>query len=331
MSIKNKLGDLMRSNSLLDNVVNRFRLLSEMTFRYNRYCRHTGQIGTAKNENKYMADLRKRVHSLEKALALPNPRAGFGEKKVLEILKRIAYYKCHFQNREQMPELKAILDSYFAFNGSFSGGGKIAYNQYVTLFDDVESSFSGGTKSLTKSAVRNDSSVDFRRFAESRYSVRNFSDEPVDTELIRQALKIAEKSPSACNRQPWRVYVYKGKRKNKILTLQGGNKGFTENIDTAILVACNLESYFVHEMDLPFVDGGLYAMTLMFALHSLGLGTIPLSCAMMKEKQKVLYKRFEIKDNEIPVLLIGVGNLKERFEVAVSNRYGYDTYTTFVE
>lgn len=52
---------------------------------------------------------------------------------------------------------------------------------------------------------------------------------------------------------------------------------------------------------------------------------------MMKEKQKALYKRFEIKDNEIPVLLIGVGNLKERFEVAVSNRYGYDTYSTFVE
>lgn len=173
-----------------------------------------------------------------------------------------------------MPELKAILDSYFAFNGSFSRG-EMAYNQYITLFGDVESSFSGGTKSLTKSAVWNDSSVDFRRFAESRYSVRNFSDEPVDTELIRQSLKIAEKSPSACNRQPWRVYVYKGKRKNEILTLQGGTKGFTENIDTAILVACNLESYFVHEMDLPFVDGGLYAMTLMFALHSLGWARYP--------------------------------------------------------
>ena len=210
------------------------------------------------------------------------------------------------------------------------GGGKLAYNQYITLFKDVEDSFSGGTKDLTKQAVQSDSAIDFKRFTESRYSVRNFSDEPVDVELIKQALKIAEKSPSACNRQPWKVYVYKGKRKDEILSLQGGNRGFTENIDTAILVACNVESYFVHEMDLPFVDGGLYAMTLMFALHSLGVGTIPLSCAMMKDKQKALYKHFEIKDNEIPVLLIGVGNLKEEFKVALSNRYDYITYSTFV-
>ena len=138
MSIKTKMGDLMRSNSLLDNVVNRFRLMREMSYRFTRYCRHTGQIGTAKSETKYMADLRKRVHGLEKALALPNPRVGFGEKKVLDVLKRIQYYKSHFQNREHLPELKAILGSYFAFNGNFSnfpsGGGETCLQSiYYTL------------------------------------------------------------------------------------------------------------------------------------------------------------------------------------------------------
>lgn len=85
------------------------------------------------------------------------------------------------------------------------------------------------------------------------------------------------------------------------------------------------------ESHLPYVDGGLYAMTLMYALHAQGLGTIPLTTGLMPNQLKKLYSQFEVKDNEVPVLLIGVGNLKEKFEVAMSHRYDYKTYTTFVE
>lgn len=84
-------------------------------------------------------------------------------------------------------------------------------------------------------------------------------------------------------------------------------------------------------MNLPYVDGGLYAMNLMYALHSEGLGTIPLTCSLMARNYKKLYHDFDIKDNEVPVLLIGVGNLKEKFEVAVSNRYNYDHYVKFID
>jgi nitroreductase len=83
-------------------------------------------------------------------------------------------------------------------------------------------------------------------------------------------------------------------------------------------------------MNLPYVDGGLYAMNLMYALHSLGIGTIPLTCALMARNFNALYRDFDIKDNEVPVLLIGVGNLKDKFEVAVSNRYSYKNYAYFI-
>ena len=85
------------------------------------------------------------------------------------------------------------------------------------------------------------------------------------------------------------------------------------------------------ETNLPYVDGGLYAMTLMYALHSLGLGTIPLTTGLMPSQLKKLYSKFDVKDCEVPILLIGIGSLKEKFNVAASYRYNFDQYTSFIE
>ena len=43
-----------------------------------------------------------------------------------------------------------------------------------------------------------------------RSSVRAFTDDPVDDEVLRQLLTTASRSPSGGNVQPWRVYVLNG-------------------------------------------------------------------------------------------------------------------------
>ena len=43
-----------------------------------------------------------------------------------------------------------------------------------------------------------------------RKSVRSFTDDPVDDEVLRQLLTTASRSPSGGNVQPWRVYVLNG-------------------------------------------------------------------------------------------------------------------------
>lgn len=60
-------------------------------------------------------------------------------------------------------------------------------------------------------------------------------------------------------------------------------------------------------------------MNLINALHSLGLGTIPLSCGFTHDKLKKLVD-FDIPQNEVPIVIIGVGNLLENFNVAISKR-----------
>lgn len=326
------IGKLIGKNELVNRVITSFRLKREMKYHLGRFIRNTGAIGIKESESKFSADLRIRVHALEKGLSLPNPRVGFGEKKVAEVLDRVEYFENHFQNEDFLSEISVILNNYFDFQETHGHVNEGLLAKYQRLFEGIgDKGYQGGTKSINREEVLKASGIDFKMFAYSRYAIRDFSDEPVSEEALRRALEIAEKTPSACNRQPWRVYIYKGDKKNQILNWQGGSKGFTENIDTAILVACNIESYFINEMNLPYVDGGLYAMNLMYALHSLGLGTIPLTCALMARNFNALYREFDIQDNEVPVLLIGVGHLKEEFEVAISNRYSYTDYTYFVK
>ena len=326
------LSKVIRSNLLSDQLITRGRLLYEMIYHYRRFIRNFGRLGIKKNEKKFAADLRIKVHAIEKGLSLSNPRVGFGEEKVKTILEMVKFFKQHFNNKELLEETQSILHNYFVFQKSKNHINEELYNDFVRLFKNESCNKElGGIRCLTKDEIKKTTSCDFAAFVETRCAIRDFCNTPIDMNLIKNALKIAEKSPSACNRQPWRVYIYREQMKDEILKWQHGSMGFSDEIDTAILVCCNIQSYFMGEVNLPYIDGGLYAMTLVYALHSQGLGTIPLTMGLESRLLKKLYKQFGVKDNEVPILLIGVGNLKNEFKVAKSNRYPYDSYTTFMK
>ena len=53
--------------------------------------------------------------------------------------------------------------------------------------------------------------MDFMELAAERYSVRSYSDRPVEQEKIDQILKAAQLAPTAVNFQPQMIYVLKSK------------------------------------------------------------------------------------------------------------------------
>ena len=104
--------------------------------------------------------------------------------------------------------------------------------------------------------------------------------------------------------------------------------GFEHDIHTAILVTANLKAFLSYEVFQAYVDGGLYAMNLINALHSMGIGTIPLSLAFQTSKLQKL-QAFGIPENEVPILIIGAGYLPDNFNVAVSDRKPIEKTNTF--
>lgn len=58
--------------------------------------------------------------------------------------------------------------------------------------------------------------MDFTEVVSKRHSVRDFQNKPVSKNDLIEIVKLAQKSPSWVNSQPWRVYVATGKTLHKI-------------------------------------------------------------------------------------------------------------------
>ncbi len=69
-----------------------------------------------------------------------------------------------------------------------------------------------------------------------------------------------------------------------------------------------------------WIDGGLFAMSLIYALHSQQLVSCALNWSKGREVDLRLKKRFRIPHSESIILLLAVGHPQESYEVAQSWR-----------
>lgn len=277
--------------------------------------------------------LSRETHTIEKGMSMRNPRKGFGQQKVTNLIKRLGIYCDRYlvQDKNFLEYPLSTIKNYI----DYSHKTGVDIPQIESSFDSLLSktgfdSISGeaGIMPETKENILSNCNKDFESLLYSRHSIRYFSDEPVSDEKINNALELAQRTPSACNRQGWLTHVYRAPKSIELIKWQGGCRGFEDEIKCAILVTANLKAFLSYEVHQSYVDGGLYAMNLINALHSLGLGTIPLSTAFDFKKLEYL-KAFGIPTNEIPILIIGVGEMTDAFYVAVSKRKKISKTNTF--
>ncbi len=273
-------------------------------------------------------------HTLEKGMSMRNPRKGFGQQKAVRLIELLNHY-CDLylssdKNFLQYP-ISTIYSyiSYTIASGVEMQGIQDAFKRLINKIGlDCKDSL-GGIVTVTKGEILKNASGNFESLLESRHSIRYFDSEVPQREKIEQALRLAQKTPSACNRQGWKTHVFMCDKSVELLRWQGGCNGFEEEIKCAILVTANLKAFFYYEVHQAYVDGGLYAMNLINAIHSLGLGTIPLSVGFKYKKLQELSCKFGIPENEVPIVIIGVGVLQDRFKIAVSERKKIDITNTY--
>jgi nitroreductase len=296
------------------------------------FSRGLAQSNTRNNCNKFKAGLMMKFHAIEKGLSTGGTRAGFGQGKIISALEELSDFYCKFDDREFVLLNLSIVDKYIKFNKEMDIEipGIIGRTNMLLDLITVEQQLddhAGGVVVKKHSDVLNSIHSAFPEFSNSRYSIRDFnSDERVDKQKIYEAFEIAMKTPSACNRQPWRIHLFSGDKKNRLLEFQGGCNGFVNSMEYAILLTADLNSYFINEINQPYVDGGLYGMNLLYALHYTGLATIPLTTGFKQKKTKTLKRKFNIPACEVPVMIIGIGSYKHEYKVAVSHRIDYTNY-----
>lgn len=265
--------------------------------------------------------LTKHYHIIEKGLALPEPRLGFGQPKILDIIEKSKIYEKKFDTDDLIISIRKTILEYMNFNQKKN---YIFQDSFMKTINDFLSqghtNGNGGLKYINRN-MANLNINEFRKFAESRVSVRDFSKDSVPEDLLYSAVDVAKSAPSVCNRQGWKVHYYSEKSQIKeLLSYQNGNAGFTDVIDKLIIVTADIKAFTGYESNQAFIDGGLFSMNLLLAIHAAGVGACCLNTCYPYFMENQVKRVASIPDNERLIMMIAIGSLKDSYSVAYSPR-----------
>ena len=261
-------------------------------------------------------------HTIEKGLSLPAPKILFGKNNICRILHILRSCDPYSVDKIALQMAIGCLDEYINFHRE-----KNIFDNFLnSLSEEIENllhrfqvSGLGGTKDVTKilEQLQGNNST-YQDFLISRYSCRSFSDDPVPKDTLIRLVEIAQQAPSQCNRQSTRVHIYQNKGQiQKLLLLQGGSRGFSEDISTLLVITNDLNSWVSRgERNQCYLDSGLFSMALLYAAHSLGLGACPLNFSKTNLVERKFRKSALIPGNERVVMLVALGFISPNKKVA---------------
>lgn len=292
-----------------------------------RFWRHSGAVvGKRRTRSGASAHLTMEYHRLEKGLSFRNPRLNFGEVLVEKLCTELADYINNYGFDQTAASCWKALDAYHTFHCKHNAINSelLAKFNRIDLSPEQKASADqlNAVTYLSREDVLSSSKIDFGNFVFSRFSVRDFAEKQVDIGLIMEAARIAQRTPSVCNRQAWCLHVYQEPDiVKRVLRYQTGNRGFTRAIKTVLIVTVEEDHFFTPgERNQGFIDGGLYSMSLVYSLHSLGLASCCLNLAIELPGEIGLRRAGDIKPNEAFIMMIAVGHYPENLTVASSCR-----------
>lgn len=163
----------------------------------------------------------------------------------------------------------------------------------------------------------------FRELAQSRRSVRDFDpDVEVPEATVLAAVETSLLTPSVCNRQPWQVYILRDPDvRARALALQNGNAGFRDAIPVVAVVTVDRRLFSgAGERNQRWVDGGLFAMSLVWALQDEGLSTCMLNWSVRRRQTRRLRDVVGFGSFEDVVVMMAIGYARAGHRVARSPR-----------
>lgn len=265
------------------------------------------------------------AHVLEKAMSRVNFEAGHNFHRLEQMEKLLTEYKEKQFDKNSFAYQYALasIKKYIELHEEHGFNTDDITNLLGDYIDEAQSSSGelSGYKTITSEEKKKNKTKNFFELQNGRYSVREFSEKPVDISDVQESIQLAMKAPAVCNRQPARVRTIMDQDKIKdILSLQGGFQGY--NLPSCLLlVSVDVRNYVgVNERNQPFIDGGSFAMSLMLSLEYYGLAACPLHAMFMPEKDAKMRSILDIKNPEYMVMFIAVGHFNKENKVAVSSR-----------
>lgn len=254
-------------------------------------------------------------HALEKGMGMEKIKQGYGKEKALNMLDRLATIQDEHHNSYMYIEGYSVLKAYIEYKKSNGEDISFVESEFNKLKVPDENYFAG-VEILDRESVLNNASCDFEKFAFSRRSMRKSSDEAITEDEIRAALKIAARAPSACNRQPSKVWYSLDESKNRQLSkLIPGNKAFSDDIKYYCVITADKSLFGGNEAYQWYLNSGIFIDTFVLALHSLGIGTCIFQWPDFYEDEAEVRKLIKNDNaNDAIMAVIGFGKYPEKIK-----------------
>lgn len=280
------------------------------------------------------------THQIEKGLSHSDFRYGFGRGVMIQLsamLQRLQKADTDYSHNSVYMNAIAALSEYRrrheAAEYDIDFMAQIFPSDIWTQVGKLpDCDYPNGGSLVIRAADKPDGLADaFVKLSETRHSIREFSDEPVTKKQILTAVSMAMRTPTVCNRQSTRLHVMlDGKLIKQALELQGGFKGFTTPPALILVTADNQAFMNPDERNEGFVDGGLFGMSLLYALEASGLAACPLNTMLPSKRDNATRDLLHIPDSEFLVMYIAVGHFLPEVRTCVSKRFNAEDILTFV-
>lgn len=258
------------------------------------------------------------AHTIEKGLALKEPRVLFGKTKIHELMKMLRQYD---GPSHDLPVRMAVgsVREYLRFHtlrniaDPFLEELNVWANERYPDVTDKD----GGVKAIHNiygsGATRNGQEI-----LQSRFSCRVYTDERLAPSVIERVIAIASSAPSQCNRQSTRLHFYQDKEKiGELLRLQGGSRGFEAAVPNLFVVTFEITGWGgPGQRNQGYVDASLFSMGILWACHCLEIGSCPLNLAVSNGAERKIRRVGGIPDSERLVMMIAFGRVLPEQSVA---------------
>ncbi|WP_187260549.1 nitroreductase family protein [Pontibacter beigongshangensis] len=272
------------------------------------------------------ATLRRNIHRIEKGLTTIPLRKTFAQDYINET---IYAYENMVQDSSDHNTLKwatDVLSLYFRTVDPTTVI-EVAKKRFLQVKGTSINSVSNFIPYYRKDNVKSDIEFDsFQQLCLQRRSVRWYQDSKVPIDLIYKAVSAALHSPSACNRQPYRFVFVDDPEQLKIAgNLPMGIKTFSHNVPLIGILIGDLSAYFdERDRHIIYIDGGLAAMSFMFALETLGLSSCPINWPDIEERERGLEKFLKLKPHERGIMFFSIGYPLEEGQIPYSQKKTID-------
>ena len=277
------------------------------------------------------------AHQIEKGLSHREFRAGFGKRPLTELSQVMKQYTKQGYSKENKAYINALscLNAYVEKHEELEEELPEHYTKnFISFQNDIMGCQSkiGGYEKVDINQKKDNRKKDYKLLFENRVAIREYSDQSVDIGKIKEAIAISMKTPSVCNRQSSRIRIITDEKLiGKALKIQGGFSGY--QLPPCLLLITTDTSAFIEikERNQVYIDGGLFAMSILNGLEYVGLAACPLHTMFSINDEVSTRKVLKVPENENLIMYIAVGNFNEENLYCKSFRNNSENIITYLK